>query len=79
MNTQLILTAIALTVATVSIPACLDAMIIVWCSRYDNNSASHRAMRRLGWYWNALQWKLANIRFDVAVWLASKRQASNHG
>lgn len=73
MNEQILIAACVCIVAGAIIAACIDACVIVYTSRYTNNGRWALVARWIGWYWNALQWRLANIRFDIGVWLTNKK------
>lgn len=76
MNSELIKWLVVLIVVLSSmaiILTCVDAVLTVWASRYTRTDRFAMALRWLGWRWNSLQWKLANIRFDISVWLTNKK------
>ena len=73
MNEQILIAACVCIVAGACVAACLDAIVIVWTSRYTNTGRWALVARWIGWYWNAAQWKLANVRFDISVWLTNKK------
>lgn len=68
-----ILIATVLSISAACILACVYAALLVYPGRYHVDTWPARLMRRLGWWWNALQWKLACIRFDISVRLANRK------
>ena len=67
MNEQIFIAACVCVVSAAIIMAAVDAVITVWASRYSRPERFAMALRWLGWRWNSLQWRLANIRFDISV------------
>lgn len=67
MTTPILIAACVVIVSAAIIVACIDAVIVVYSVKAD------RWLRRLCWYWNALQWKISDAMFYARVWLINKK------